>query len=360
MKNNIYKKILFLFMAGALLGACVKEVDFSGAFKKKVVVNCILNNVYYEHHDQVTNQTLWNGKTVYRGSTRFSSALNGRQTLYLSYNKTDGDYEVIPDAEALLIDDNTGEIIGKFKKELGPDSNTPLPGRWTLDYSMPYTEDENTVSVDVKYRLEVSVPGEKTIVARTSFRRTIPKKAIIPKEYPQQGWLQTKNLDSPIWLMPETYEVIEAEKDTGSYGTWHYSEKESWLYQVRNTYPLNKTDLFNVGSDKGSHIMAIRLNGEKFDKQELPCGFLFPEITEIEGHDHYLSSNLIVASVSEDYDKYIRSVIIDAIHHNNKDDVFSHLNEDQIYSNIENGLGIFGVQFTACMSNGLRPVVYQY
>ena len=135
MKNNIYKKILFLFMAGALLGACVKEVDFSGAFKKKVVVNCILNNVYYEHHDQVTNQTLWNGKTVYRGSTRFSSALNGRQTLYLSYNKTDGDYEVIPDAEALLIDDNTGEIIGKFKKELGPDSNTPLPGRWTLDYS---------------------------------------------------------------------------------------------------------------------------------------------------------------------------------------------------------------------------------
>ncbi len=352
------KKILFLLMAGGLWGACVKEVDFSGAYEKKVVVNCILNYTYYEHHDPTTpNQELLTGEPFYYTFGSYSSSLNGKQTLYLSYNKTNGDYENIPDAEAVLIDDNTGEIIGNFKK----DSTTSLPGRWTLDYSIPCTDNENIVSVDVKYRLEVSVPGEKKIVARTAFKRTIPKQAIVSKEYPQQGWLQTDNLDSPVWLMPDTYEVVESEYNPQELGHGRIPHiQHSWLYQVRNNYPLNKTDLFNVGSDKGSHIMAIRLNDEKFDKQELPCGFLFPEITEIKGHDHYLSSVLIVASVSDDYDKYIRSVIIDVIHHNDKDDVFSHLNEDQIYSNIENGLGIFGVQFTASLSNGLRPVVYQY
>ena len=345
-------------MAGFFLGACVKDVDFSGAYKKKVVVNCILNYVYYEYHEPFTGQPY--GKTPYHYRSRFSSYLNGVQRLYLSYNKTDGDYEDIPDVEAILFDDNTGEIVGKFKRDLTPDSGAPLPKRWTLDYTIPCIENETSVSIDVKYRLELSIPGEKKIVARTSFKRTIPKQAIISKEYPQQGWLQTQNLDSPTWLMPETHEIIEPEPETGQSGQWLFSEKESWLYQVRNSYPINKTDLFNVGSDKGSHIMAIRLNGEKFGTDELPCAFLFPEIMEIEGHKHYLSSNLIVASVSEDYDKYIRSVIIDAIHHNDKDDVFSHLNEDQLYSNVENGLGIFGVQFTACLSNDRRPVVYQY
>lgn len=138
------KKILFLLMAGGLWGACVKEVDFSGAYEKKVVVNCILNYTYYEHHDPTTpNQELLTGETFYYTFGSYSSSLNGKQTLYLSYNKTNGDYENIPDAEAVLFDDNTGEIIGNFKK----DSTTSLPGRWTLDYSIPCTDNENIVSV---------------------------------------------------------------------------------------------------------------------------------------------------------------------------------------------------------------------
>lgn len=279
--------------------------------------------------------------------------------MYLSYNKNGGGYEEISDAEAVLYDDKTGDIIGRFERKTERLPGLPTPGVWVLDYAIPCTEDENTVSVDVKYRLEVSVPGEKKIVSRTTFQRTIPKKAIIQKESPKEGWLQTSNLESPVWLMPDTYEITEP-LESSPLGDSPSSFQPSWLYQVRNSYPMDKADPFNVSSDKGGHVMAVRLNGTSFKEEELPCGFLFPEVVEIEGHNHYFSSTLIVASVSEDYDKYIRSVIVDAMHHSDKDDVFAHLNEDQIYSNVENGLGIFGVQFVACLSNDLRPVIYQY
>lgn len=345
-------KISLLFLTVFLGVSCVKEVNFSGTYEKKVTVNCILNYTYYEHHDPY--QPGMTGESQHLGIVgKPYSTSDITQQLFLSYNKQDGEYEDIQDAEALLFDDRTGMLIGRFEHW--------YDNAWKLEYPIPCTEDETSINVDVKYRLEVSVPGMKKIVSRTSFCRRIPKSAIVPKELPEKGWLQTENLDSPAWLIPYTYEVITQKHNPDpNTGSTSNSYQPAWLYNVQNSYPRDKADPFNISNDKGGNIMAIRLNGNRFDRQELPCGFLFPGVVEIKNREHFYYSYFVVASVSEEYDKYLKSAIVDAIHHHNKDDVFTHLNEDQVYSNIENGVGIFGVQFTACLSNDLRPVVYSY
>ncbi len=48
--------------------------------------------------------------------------------------------------------------------------------------------------------------------------------------------------------------------------------------------------------------------------------------------------------MSEEYDRYLRDAIIYRMRHDNVTDPLRHLYEDQVFTNIEGGIGIFGAE----------------
>ena len=95
-------------------------------------------------------------------------------------------------------------------------------------------------------------------------------------------------------------------------------------------------DNFNRSIDSDSkfgftYFLQIRMTDEGYDGQEL--AFVIPDI--------YIGRNNIqyFLNADEHYDKYIKTTIINRM---NETDDLPFYEQIQIYSNIENGYGIFG------------------
>ena len=119
MKSGINIIGFLILVALLVCSSCVREIVMDAGEKPTVVVECVISNT-------------------------------APQTLHLRYTKgaSKKGYEVVTEAEAVLHDLTDGKEAGRFVKT--------EDGVWTLNYE---AEDEH------EYRLEINIPGYETITA---------------------------------------------------------------------------------------------------------------------------------------------------------------------------------------------------
>lgn len=127
---------------------------------------------------------------------------------------------------------------------------------------------------------------------------------------------------SSAWLQSPLHDVYLRINHTELYDS---GLNQAYSYYVANDFeeqPVATSDLFVIGADFDPTRVAWE------DGLERPW---------------YIDSFYEVHFVSEDYDKYLRSLSYKAIVH--KDEITTNYSPDIVYSNIEGGLGCFGGEF---------------
>ena len=343
---KIRSLILFvIFLIGSCCYvSCVRDVVLDAGENPQVVVECIMSN-----------------DTI--------------QKLYLNFTKGSSRQEAEPLTEAIatLIDLTDEKPIGEFKKSTG--------NLWTLDYS--------PVS-DHHYRIEVQVPGYDMIWAED----TMPQRADISSYTTHFKQLDERdyNLDS---LHPDTYAYFF----NGTYFIFGSDRSGPiWVYglDIDEPHPddplsgigpiaseiytdIPTADNFNVKNKKyipevllhlyyneiigvnvvnypdlaGSltHDRFLRIDGGKAHEPFLiTCNFkhwydkVYPQIR------HYGTRPMVFMSVSDAYDDYLKTALIMEEMQSSSDMSTIYL-RDNLPSNIQGGIGIFGCKYEQTLDN---------
>lgn len=284
-----------VFLVGVLLpvlvSSCVETIDFSKALERKLVVNCILTT----------------GK---------------EQTLRVSFNDEVGSYMfVVPeDVDASLFCD--GSEVGKFRKVAKGEEwkleHEPVPGG--------------------KYRLSVSVPGWDVVTAETTFPQSSPPVFRYKSESNlQRSFIQTGETSS-FWVFVMNQPVEE----------WnilmrnpHASEKDHLCENIGTDYP--GVDGFNALTEPVTvsygvegktirHYIYLRM---------APTVAQYPLRFSLEWPD-FEGSLVYFRSVSEEYDRYLKTSLQKVLAVQNEEDPTYWFDEGKVFSNVNGGLGIFG------------------
>lgn len=290
--------------------SCVKDVDFSGAYEKKVVVNCIIRARAKTSH-------------YWRSPEELHPEI---QRLYLYYNSNDGGKPIkLEQALAKLYNNSTGEVIGEF--------NRVSDYEWQLNYLPVFEVNGNTKSYNLDYRLEITdIYGEEKITANASLHRKVNTSAFYRSDVEPFLYEQHELIDGPVWFVPESYLANRALSFMPIF------EKRVGVESLWTTYQY--TDVFNYDGVNG-YSRAVRL----LPTNLLPTPFLIncksdndptPDKTQI--------TEYLLSYVSPEYDTFLKESIQYEMRHNDKSDPLQHLYEDLVFSNIEGGVGIFGVE----------------
>ena len=305
---------LLLLLACFLTGSCVQEVDFSEAFEKKVVVHCVIHSV-----------VKYQGRP-FSGSVYHQSG-PCLQHLFMYFNSQDGSKERLQSATARLYDNETGMLLGEFSRV--------SDWEWQMVYEPAYGQiEEGVKKYDLNLRLEITdIPGvENPITGVTSFNRMIDGGSVKWLRRHLFGvdiedYTQYATIAAPAWFLPESITETVGEhfvpinchaiKTTYAYADPCSYSNGCYQYGVR-ILPFNYQDIFDLAIENMKPLDPGSLWGNRVY--------------------FYLSY------VSEDYDRYLRDAIIYRIRHDNENDPLKHLYEDQVFSNIEGGVGIFGAE----------------
>lgn len=293
LKKNIFSKgsLLFLnikwlkifgFTFLVLQFSCEKDVNFDFDIEPKVCLNCVLNP-----------------DSIVKARLSLSQALNEQNSL-------------IPVEGATIALYENEDFIGYFQDN--EDGNYSLA-------LYPKT--------GAKYKITAEVKGYKTLSAST----VVPTYPDISYSKDTIGF--TEYLNMPIFNLDV--------KLNDPIGKDYY-----WLYETRslkgkkyggNCREINApfVDDFNrvldAGSDYGfTHFLQIRITDEGYDG--LLLEFTIPGFL---GRDEYQAQHFLHAD--EYYDKYIKTTIINRMKETSELPFYEPV---QIYSNVENGYGIFG------------------
>lgn len=347
MKRYLLSFFSVSLVTASLLTSCVREVVLDAGENPQVVVECIMSN-----------------DTI--------------QKLYLNFTKGSSRQEAEPLTEAIatLIDLTDEKPIGEFKKSTG--------NLWTLDYS--------PVS-DHHYRIEVQVPGYDMIWAED----TMPQRADISSYTTHFKQIDERdyNLDS---LHPDTYAYFF----NGTYFIFGSDRSGPiWVYGLDIDEPhlddplsgigpiaseiytdIPTADNFNVKNKKyipevllhldyagdneiigvnvlnypdlaGSltHDRFLRIDGGKAHEPFLiTCNFkhwydeVYPQIR------HTGTRPMVFMSVSDAYDDYLKTVLIMEEMQSSSDMSTIYL-RDNLPSNIQGGVGIFGCKYEQTLDN---------
>lgn len=272
-----------------------------------------------------------------------------KQTLYLQYVKGKSRSEYIPVENATVrMETSEGMIreiefkyVGDSKYEAGP---------------------EIQIGQSVTYDLFVEIPGRETITART----TVPANdcPYWDEKYIEDSsdtyidlFFQRKNIQpsSPVWIFAGKGRHSENEPAQDRYP---YLVTDHPYADNFNNTGLLFSDLSIDGGpdpeDTNEYVKYAWLGTMKMRQMMpgLPLHDGFIRIDHLDNKQfHLLAGPLKYEAlwhydfyfVSEEYDKYLRSVyILDKQLDNNYSSVFS---IDNIYTNIEGGVGIFGAVF---------------
>ena len=316
---------LILLLACFLPVSCVQEVDFSVAFEKKVVVQCVIHSVV-----KVQGNTSYTPReSVYHKWPLTSPQV---QYLYMYYNSPDGKKERLPSATARLFDNETGILLGEFSRV--------SDWEWQLAYEPVYEqlgEDIKKYSLDL--RLEISnIPGqERPIIGKTHFERTIngndirwlSRRVLMNYFY---DYTQYASIMAPAWILPETFNCSG------------YPLASDEIACINNRHVIFSSyafaDAFNYAA--GSYHYGVRILPDNYQGIfDLQMKDLAPYDQETQSWD---DAYFLLSYVSEDYDRYLYDAIVYRMHHDNENDPMKHLYEDQVFSNIEGGIGIFGTE----------------
>ena len=294
----------------------------------------------------------------------------GKQTLYLRYVKGKSMSEYIPvenatvrmEASEGLIREIEFKYVGDSKYEAGPEVH--------ISQNFPVTLQ---IGQKVTYTLSVEIPGRETIRAKT----TVPANAS-PSYYsdyfenavdfyftcgmPIDRESQDKADEpaiytSPVWIFASKWKHAANESAKNRYP---YLVTDHPFADDFNSTGLEFSDLVIEGDPDPDDISAPFKNtwpafkGMRQRMPDLPLHDGFIRIDHLDNKPfHLLAGPLRYMEsyqdhfdfffVSEEYDKYLRSVyILNTQLDNNFTSVFS---TDNAYSNIEGGVGIFGAVF---------------
>lgn len=357
MRNQ--SRILFLFavcVAAVLCASCVREVVMDAGEKPVVVVECVISN-------------------------------NPVQTLHLRYTKgaSKTDYEVVTEADAVLYDLTAGSEAGRFVKA--------EDGVWTLDYE---AVDEH------EYRLEVNVPGYDLITAEQQMplrpnvkARRLDRYVYLAVIHEHTEWDQacfysfTSDGIGSVWIYAMNYVVETGCREVAEYicsnvsaddfnlTQTHYSPQIDTIMHsqlvgvpprpaIVGTYVglrgkmmhrkylrlCNGTEAFGgvtiSGSFKGFHPVEFDASEGMNDEYPIDYGVIDTPADD--------QAYLVFAKISEEYEKYhMESFRIQELEESSKlSDIYL---RDNVFSNINGGLGIFGARAETKMVWSDKPTL---
>ena len=275
---------MFLF----LMASCTEKIDFSPYHQRKIVINCVL-----------TPESI--------------------QKLSLTYSNVAGNfyYEKIADATISLFADE--QYVGSFEK-----GNYDV---WELIYE-PVTGQ--------RYRLTVEVPGFPLIEATTTMPYNVPVVKDSEKDYGdmekdvfwRKNYVQNE-YSVPYWIF------IMSKMDESDYIT----SRDRLENSLGTNHPA--CDRFNLSGKS----MSERVHNNDLTMEQHVYLRIHPEVGEeysfcVEGVGN--GSWIFFRASSEEYDKYLKTSFQKMLVYSSFDDPSQWFDESVVYSNITNGLCIFG------------------
>lgn len=239
------------------------------------------------------------------------------QKLTLAYTNSHGQnyYEEIPDAKIVLFE--AGKAVGEFQKS--------GYAEWTLNYRP---------RAGMYYKITVQIPGKKELRATTTFPDTLPIRRVKESDAGGKRYFEKDSTDVFWAFALEKPEDVTMRRVTIDPTFQLYSS-------IGSDYP--KIDNFNhqkhdEASGNGKRYFAyLRMlpDGEQARR------FYLEEL---------YSCVVVFRAVSSEYDRYLKSSIAKMLVYEAFDDPTQWLDESEVFSNIENGVGIFGA-YTDVMFN---------
>lgn len=286
---------LFLFSFLFLCTACIKDLPVvPGRMSPKVVVTCLLTN------DSVQHLTLTKSQEIHNNEP----------------------FEEIANATITLFEEN--RMVGTFTKN--------AYGQWRLLY---------TPVSGMSYRIEVEIDSKLTLKAST----VMPTPTVIvpngvmdeneTKIFTQQShtsvfWMFTlhSSLDEPkYYLHPPTIDEDPYHRLAFEIGTNHQDADR-----------FNQDGTASEFNEKYGNTLAYR-HYVRITPNPVITG-LTPYTFRVQ-HRVRGATFVVFHHVSTEYDRYLKTVYEKKTFYEN-DDPVRWFDENSIYSNIENGLGIFG------------------
>ena len=335
----------FLILVALLVcSSCVREIVMDAGEKPTVVVECVISNT-------------------------------APQTLHLRYTKgaSKKDYEVVTEAEAVLHDLTTGKEAGRFVKA--------EDGVWTLDYE---AEDKH------EYRLEVNVPGYETITAEQTMPvrpRVVPKRMcecsdwiwVYPShtEWDKACFYAIGDLSGSLWVYAMNYDRQTECRELAEYICYKALVGSADDFNLTDVVyaPVIDTTTYHDYNNKPRPCIAgtyLEMRGKKMHEKYIRFetnpvsiiisgsfeGFYPVEFVSDDSHSddsHYVLNEglitdpaedqayLVFASVSDDYEKYHFEArrFLEIQNSSQLSDIYL---RDNVFTNINGGLGIFGAK----------------
>lgn len=285
--NSSSRISILLLLLSTVQMSCVDEINRNSDYAESIVVNCILSN-QTEQYLSVTNTNKVGDGSVFREAD-FKTAI-----LYEEEQPVD-----------------TFERAGYNK--------------WKVVY---------TPQVGKKYKLKVILPDNKEIIAYTTMPTPCQVRALQGTEYSKQPFRQY-SFDRPIWVScfsSNDFVLLSTKLTTlllcDEIGTNH-------IYVDKFNAEGSLSEIIQ-GSPYESIIYYMRLHDAPTRKE--PLDF---EIQAGIGQ-HYAFSFI---TASYEYDRYMKTSIEKMNLYRDEDDPIQWFDEQTIYSNIENGVGIFAAYY---------------
>ena len=289
------RTVIRLVLAFILLNACVQELPFGVKEAEVPVVNCILIN------DSV--QTLSLTKSV---------------KITDSYV-----FKEIKDAQITLCTDSV--IIGEFER-IGY-------GNWQLRFRPV---------AGMNYRLKVRLSDGKELSATT----TMPERNLIVADneknlFPSKYFRQ-QTASSPCWVF-----ILSEEKLTENLIHPIPSSSASLRPDIGTDHPLvdrfnEDGNLFDLVSQATTPAYAfyVRIQPSQLNKAE--------DISFCLQTNYGLYTFIFFRTVSKEYDQYMKSSLLKMFVYRSEDDPIQWFDENRVFSNINNGTGIFAAYNEDC------------
>ncbi|RKW63788.1 MAG: DUF4249 domain-containing protein [Prevotella sp.] len=243
------------------------------------------------------------------------------QKLSLTYTNELGNtaYEEVPQAIATLFEH--GREVGVFKKV--------AYGEWKLAFKPLRGE---------TYTLQIQTPNHPDITANTTFPERLPIQRLKPEDKEgRRAFRISKNAD-PFWAC-----AFAKDQDTIMRTVVirpYYTMKED----IATDYP--KTDQFNMQTAEAERVNTYHCYIRMLPNAVPTTFTLYP----------LYSSVVSFIAVSEEYDRYLKSSLRKMQAYESFSDPTQWLEENAVYSNIENGVGIFGAyEETLFNCNNILP-----
>ncbi|MCG8580107.1 MAG: DUF4249 domain-containing protein [Bacteroidales bacterium] len=276
------KRISWWVLAVCMSCACVEDVDLEKEREQKIVVNCVLTS-----------------DTVQALSLTYSNPLN-----QFYYNE-------VEDAIATLW--LNGDKVGQFEK-------TSF-SKWQIKHQ---------AQPGGSYQLNVEVPGWKEIEATTIMPDYVTVLKSEGDDTPTIRNFMQLYASAPYWMFAlqqaqDTImlwpKVLPGDKLQISIGTNH---------PYRDGFNATEEMMFVNGITR-QHIAYLRIGTPENPDEEIP--FMLEASLDF--------ALVFVRSVSAEYDMYLKSSVQKMLVYHVFDDPTQWFDENEIYTNISNGLGIF-------------------